>query len=166
MRLVIQRVTSASVRVDGSVVGEIQQGLHVLVGVMGGDTVADAERCARKLVGLKLWPGSDGKPWKSSVKDEQRGVGLASIDDVNGVEGGVHEELFTPKRVALPRGGFLTEPEEAPVSGACESTLCLRTSSGMPLIEWCSILGSASVAVHAGRCSKGNQTRFPSLYAW
>ena len=75
MRLVIQRVTSASVRVDGSVVGEIQQGLHVLVGVMGGDTVADAERCARKLVGLKLWPGSDGKPWKSSVKDEQRGVG-------------------------------------------------------------------------------------------
>ena len=48
MRLVIQRVTDASVTVDGSVVGEIESGLVVLCGIHENDTEADAE-CMQSL---------------------------------------------------------------------------------------------------------------------
>ena len=43
MRLIIQRVTSAKVEVDGEVVSEIGRGLFILVGISVGDTPADAE---------------------------------------------------------------------------------------------------------------------------
>lgn len=43
MRLIIQRVTSAKVEVDGEVVSEIGRGLFVLVGITTGDTATDAE---------------------------------------------------------------------------------------------------------------------------
>lgn len=54
MRAVLQRVTSARVRVDGEVVGEIGQGLVVLVGVAPGDTEADAATIARKVAELRI----------------------------------------------------------------------------------------------------------------
>ena len=55
MRLVVQRVRSASVSVDGAVVGAIDvPGLLVLVGVTHGDTTADADRLADKVWGLRV----------------------------------------------------------------------------------------------------------------
>ena len=45
MRLVIQRVTEACVRVDGQVVGSCQRGFMVLVGVENGDTLEDVAYC-------------------------------------------------------------------------------------------------------------------------
>lgn len=50
MRVVMQRVTSASVRVDGEVVGQVGKGLLCLVGVGRDDTDEDAEFCARRLL--------------------------------------------------------------------------------------------------------------------
>ncbi|HTZ45724.1 MAG TPA: D-aminoacyl-tRNA deacylase [Jatrophihabitans sp.] len=54
MRAVVQRVTSASVSVDGTVVGEIGPGLLALVGVTHADTDAEAVKLARKIAGLRI----------------------------------------------------------------------------------------------------------------
>ena len=55
MRLVVQRVTRASVTVDGEVTGKIGKGYMVLVGAEVGDTEADARLCADKLAGLRVF---------------------------------------------------------------------------------------------------------------
>ncbi|HLS15789.1 MAG TPA: D-aminoacyl-tRNA deacylase [Beutenbergiaceae bacterium] len=57
MRVVLQRVTSASVSVDDVVVGRIETGLLALVGVTHTDTSADAEFIARKIADLRLLRG-------------------------------------------------------------------------------------------------------------
>ena len=54
MRAVVQRVSSASVEVEGRVVGAIGTGLLVLVGVTHGDTPAQADALARKVHGLRI----------------------------------------------------------------------------------------------------------------
>jgi len=61
MRLVIQRVKAASVKVDGKTVGEIGSGLLVLAGVSHDDTVADAAFLAKKTVNLRIFDDADGK---------------------------------------------------------------------------------------------------------
>ena len=55
MRAVIQRVTEASVKVDGSIVGEIQAGLLVLLGIEDADTVEDIEWLCAKVVNLRIF---------------------------------------------------------------------------------------------------------------
>lgn len=57
MRTVLQRVTRASVRVEDEVVGAIDRGALLLVGVEVGDTVTDAEVTARKVSALRFFPG-------------------------------------------------------------------------------------------------------------
>jgi D-tyrosyl-tRNA(Tyr) deacylase len=57
----IQRVSEASVSVDGEVVGAIDQGLVVLVGVTHGDTEEEARWLARKVAGLRIFEDREGK---------------------------------------------------------------------------------------------------------
>lgn len=61
MRMVVQRVTRASVTVDGEVTGKIGRGYMVLVGAEVGDTEADARLCADKLAGLRVFVDDEGK---------------------------------------------------------------------------------------------------------
>jgi D-tyrosyl-tRNA(Tyr) deacylase len=61
MRAVVQRVTSASVTVDGEVVGAIGPGLLVLLGVTHADTEAIADRLADKLLKLRVFSDADGR---------------------------------------------------------------------------------------------------------
>jgi len=61
MRLVIQRVSRAEVRVDGSRISEIGPGLLVLVGVAGGDAAGDAVHLAGKAVNLRIFDDDQGK---------------------------------------------------------------------------------------------------------
>lgn len=68
MRAVVQRVTSASVSVDGERVGAIERGLLVLVGKEDADTAEDIEWLAAKLVGLRIFP-SDAGAWSCSVQE-------------------------------------------------------------------------------------------------
>lgn len=60
MRLVIQRVTEASVVVDANETGRIGAGFLVLVGIARDDTVADARALAAKTVQLRLFPNDAG----------------------------------------------------------------------------------------------------------
>jgi D-aminoacyl-tRNA deacylase len=61
LRAVIQRVSSASVTVDARVVGEIERGFLVLLGVRRGDTRDDAAYLARKIAKLRVFSDEAGK---------------------------------------------------------------------------------------------------------
>ncbi len=61
MKAVIQRVSSASVTVDGQVVGRIGQGIMVLLGVEKGDAEASADWLAEKIAGLRIFEDEAGK---------------------------------------------------------------------------------------------------------
>ena len=61
MRAVVQRVTTASVRVDGSVVGEIDAGFLVLLGVARGDDEADAVWLANKVANLRVFSDEEDR---------------------------------------------------------------------------------------------------------
>lgn len=67
MKAVIQRVLRASVVVQDEIVGSIQNGLCVLVGIAKDDTDADLEFIARKILSLRLF---EGTAWKKSVVDK------------------------------------------------------------------------------------------------
>jgi D-tyrosyl-tRNA(Tyr) deacylase len=61
MRAVCQRVSRASVSVDGAVRGRIDRGLLVLLGIARGDSVADADRLAGKVARLRVFEDERGK---------------------------------------------------------------------------------------------------------
>lgn len=61
MKAVIQRVKEAQVRVEGKVVGEIEHGILVLLGVELRDTFKDADWMAEKIVNLRIFEDSEGK---------------------------------------------------------------------------------------------------------
>lgn len=61
MRAVVQRVASASVRVEDEIVGQIDRGFLVLLGVGTDDTDADAVALAEKIAGLRVFEDDDGK---------------------------------------------------------------------------------------------------------
>ena len=71
MRCVVQRVTAASVVVDGQVVGAIGRGLVALIGVARGDGPADIDYVASKIRGLRVFADEQGKMNRS-------------VDDVGG----------------------------------------------------------------------------------
>jgi len=57
----LQRVSRASVSVEGNVIGEIGPGLCVLVGVQAGDTETDAQRLAERLLAYRVFPDAQGR---------------------------------------------------------------------------------------------------------
>lgn len=71
MKIIVQRVSSASVSVDGNVVGKIDKGFMCLVGIMIDDTEKDVQYCVHKVAGLRIFD------------DENDHMNL-SLKDVNG----------------------------------------------------------------------------------
>lgn len=61
MRLLIQRVTEASVSVDGAVIGQIQKGFLVFIGVSVTDTEEIAQKMTKKMLGLRIFEDENGK---------------------------------------------------------------------------------------------------------
>lgn len=61
MKVVIQRVAHASVTVDEQIIGSINKGFLVLLGVGGEDTRGDVERIVKKMAGLRIFADSEGK---------------------------------------------------------------------------------------------------------
>jgi D-tyrosyl-tRNA(Tyr) deacylase len=68
MRAVVQRVSQASVTVNGTISGVISRGLLVLLGVGHNDTTASADYTVEKLLGLRIFEDEDGK-MKRSVRE-------------------------------------------------------------------------------------------------
>jgi D-tyrosyl-tRNA(Tyr) deacylase len=77
MRVVVQRVSSASVTIAGRVAGRIDRGLLVLLGIEAADTSADGEWLAGKLVALRIFADEAGQMNKS-VADISGGILLVS----------------------------------------------------------------------------------------
>lgn len=69
MRAVIQRVAKASVTVGEEVVGSIERGLCVLVGIHKSDTEADRDFIVRKILNTRLFEDQTGKRWQLGAKD-------------------------------------------------------------------------------------------------
>lgn len=65
MRFVIQRVNNASVKVDGKVVGAIEKGFLVLIGITGTDDKTVADKMIKKMTGLRIFEDENGKTNKS-----------------------------------------------------------------------------------------------------
>ena len=61
MRFVVQRVTHASVTVDSQVIGKIENGFMVLIGVADTDTREIADKMVKKLLGLRIFEDENGK---------------------------------------------------------------------------------------------------------
>lgn len=68
MKAVLQRVTRASVSINGEAVGNCSGGLMILLGVADGDTEKDAELLAEKIIKLRIFSDENGK-MNRSVKD-------------------------------------------------------------------------------------------------
>ena len=68
MKFVIQRVNHASVKVDGNVVGKIDKGYMVLIGISENDTKEIADKMIKKMIGLRIFEDENGKT-NISLKD-------------------------------------------------------------------------------------------------
>lgn len=77
MRAVIQRVRSARVVVNGTVVGEIGVGMLVLLAITHTDTAADARHLADKIIGLRIFPDAAGR-FDRSLSDVAGGLLVVS----------------------------------------------------------------------------------------
>lgn len=71
MKVVVQRVKSSSVSVDGKVINKIDKGLNILVGINVNDTKEDLEYIVKKVLNLRIF-------------DDENGVMNKSIQDING----------------------------------------------------------------------------------
>src|SRR5678816_3196066 len=77
MRAVVQRVTRASVTIEGEVAGEIGRGLVVLLGVARDDTREDADYLAAKIAALRIFDDAEGR-MNVSVKEMNGGLLIVS----------------------------------------------------------------------------------------
>ncbi|XP_029208363.2 D-aminoacyl-tRNA deacylase-like [Acropora millepora] len=69
MRAIVQRVTTASVSVDGEVISSIGKGLCVLLGISKNDTPKEIDYMVKKILNLRVFD-DDGSRWKKSVVDK------------------------------------------------------------------------------------------------
>jgi len=68
MRAVIQRVSEASVTVEGAIIGQIQQGLMVLVGIVNEDDTSDIEWLSNKIIHMRIFDDENGVMNKSLIE--------------------------------------------------------------------------------------------------
>ena len=71
MRLVVQKVKSASVSVEGTQVSSIGPGVLALVGLHENDTDEDLVYCSKRLLAAKLWPNENNGQWRHGVKQKE-----------------------------------------------------------------------------------------------
>ena len=84
MRLVLQRVLSASVTVDKNTVGQIGPGIMCLVGIGQNDSLADLEWAYSSIMKARLWPNQTGEQWKRALPDLEYEVLIVSQFTLHG----------------------------------------------------------------------------------
>jgi D-aminoacyl-tRNA deacylase len=101
MKAVVQRVSRASVRIDGQTVGEIERGLLVLLGIGKDDAAADTDWMIKKLLALRIFP-DDAKNMNRSITDIAGGILVVSQFTLYGDARKGTRPSFTD---AMPPGG-------------------------------------------------------------
>ena len=104
MRVVVQRVSRAEVRIDGRVAGKIDQGLLLLVGFKADDTEASLSWMAEKVVGLRIFSDDEGK-MNRALTDVRGGVLVVSQFTLYGdVQKGRRPSFIdaAPPAIAIP----------------------------------------------------------------
>lgn len=79
MRLVIQRVTEASVSIEGKLFSNIGKGLMILVGIAEGDTPADVEWLAAKTAAMRIFPDEKGVMNRSVIEVEGEAIAVSQF---------------------------------------------------------------------------------------
>src|SRR6266699_619779 len=118
MRAVVQRVTRARVTVDAKIVGEIGNGLVVLLGIARDDTKLDAAYLAEKITALRIFDDDEGK-MNLSVKEVSGGVLIVSQFTLYGdVRRGLRPSWIdaAPTEVAEPLYDFFVRQARSIVS--------------------------------------------------
>ena len=77
MKCILQRVSNASVSVNGQVIGKINQGFLVLLGIEAADTQVDQDKILKKMLDMRIFPNGDGK-FDQSLMDIQGDVLIVS----------------------------------------------------------------------------------------
>ena len=122
MRAVVQRVTRASVAVDSEIVGEIDRGLLVLLGVTHADKKQDADYLIDKIVTLRIFDDADGK-MNRSLADTGAGMLIVSQFTLYGDTRGGRRPSF----IAAAPGGEAKELYEYFVTKAKAETATVAT---------------------------------------
>jgi D-tyrosyl-tRNA(Tyr) deacylase len=78
MRVIVQRVSKATVLIEGAVAGSIENGLMLLVGFTHSDSAKDILWCVNKLVNLRIFPDENGAMSNSILSLEQPGILIVS----------------------------------------------------------------------------------------
>lgn len=123
MRVVLQRVSSASVAIAGEEVGSIDGGLLLLVGFTQGDTASQLEWMADKVAGLRIFPDAAGK-MNVSLNDHGGGVLVVSQFTVYGDTRKGRRPSFikaAPPEVSIPLYEHFVELLRSRVAGAVET---------------------------------------------
>jgi len=117
MRAVVQRVTRATVRVEGEMIGEIGNGLVVLLGIARDDTKVEAAYLVDKITNLRIFDDEDGK-MNLSVKDVKGGLLIVSQFTLFGdVRRGLRPSWIdaAPPEVAEPLYDFFVRQARAAI---------------------------------------------------
>ena len=117
MRAVVQRVTRASVKVEGEMIGEIGNGLVVLLGIARDDTKVEAAYLVDKITNLRIFDDEDGK-MNLSVKDVKGGLLIVSQFTLFGdVRRGLRPSWIdaAPPEVAEPLYDFFVRQARAAI---------------------------------------------------
>ncbi|MGN0551490.1 MAG: D-aminoacyl-tRNA deacylase [Acutalibacteraceae bacterium] len=122
MKAVIQRVTEASVKVDGEVKGEIKNGFLILLGVEQGDNEACAQVLAKKIYGLRIFNDNEGK------------MNL-SLPDINGEALVISQFTLLADCVKGRRPSFIKAEKPEKANALYEYFCTLLTSMGLNRVE-------------------------------
>jgi D-tyrosyl-tRNA(Tyr) deacylase len=112
MKVLIQRVSKASVSVEGECISEISQGLLLLVGIGSEDTCAALKPMARKIANLRIFPDEKGRFHHSLLEVEGEALAVSQFTLYADTSGGRRPEFFSamkPPEAEQLYDQFLTE---------------------------------------------------------
>ncbi|MDR1262954.1 MAG: D-tyrosyl-tRNA(Tyr) deacylase [Oscillospiraceae bacterium] len=135
MRLVIQRVRSASVTVDGRIVGQADKGFLILAGVEDGDTMEDIRYAAAKAAGLRVFEDADEKMNLSLADVGGEVLAVSQFTLLGDVRKGRRPSFITAARPEAADGLFASFCEELRGHGLHVETGVFQTHMDVALIN-------------------------------